>query len=107
LTEFDDFLEEAKQKTSAFIEDLILNLIKQLDYDRVVKQDQTCRKMISEECKVDDPVVTLEDSHDMQRKAEIFYSPLVQSIREPSANIEKISDFEWEDIENQDPGDVF
>jgi hypothetical protein len=93
LTEFDDFLEEAKQKTSAFVEDLILDLIKQLDYDRVVKQDQTC--------KVNDPVV--EDSH----KAETFETPLFQSIRENHANIEKISDYEWEDMENQDPGDVF
>ncbi|MGB6532363.1 MAG: hypothetical protein WBF33_30035 [Candidatus Nitrosopolaris sp.] len=41
------------------------------------------------------------------RDDEIFNSPLVQSIREPSANIEKISDYEWEDMQNQDPGDVF
>jgi len=38
---------------------------------------------------------------------EIFNSQLVQSIREKHANIEKISDFEWEDMENQDPEDVF
>jgi hypothetical protein len=38
--------------------------------------------------------------------SEIFDSLLVQSIRETSANIEKISDFEWEDMENQDSEDV-
>ncbi|MGC1930753.1 MAG: hypothetical protein WA667_17420, partial [Candidatus Nitrosopolaris sp.] len=65
------------------------------DYGRVVKQDQTC--------KVNDPVV--EDSHDMQHKAETFESPLVRSIREKHPNIEKISDFDWED-ENQDSEDV-
>ncbi|MGA9154830.1 MAG: hypothetical protein WBZ36_29955 [Candidatus Nitrosopolaris sp.] len=42
-----------------------------------------------------------------EKISEIFNSPLVQSIRETSANIEKISDFEWEDMENEDPGDVF
>ena len=41
------------------------------------------------------------------RDAEIFSSRLVQSIREATANIEKISNFEWEDMENQDYGDVF
>jgi hypothetical protein len=41
------------------------------------------------------------------REDEIFNSQLVQSIRETSANIEKISDYEWEDMENQDPEDVF
>jgi hypothetical protein len=41
------------------------------------------------------------------RGDEIFYSLLVQSIREPSANIEKIASYEWEDMENQDPEDVF
>lgn len=38
---------------------------------------------------------------------EIFSSGLVQSIRESTANIEKISSFEWEDMENQNPEDVF
>jgi hypothetical protein len=38
---------------------------------------------------------------------QIFNSPLVQSIRENHANIEKISDYEWQDMENQDPEDVF
>jgi bifunctional DNA-binding transcriptional regulator/antitoxin component of YhaV-PrlF toxin-antitoxin module len=33
-------------------------------------------------------------------------SSLVRSIRKKHANIEKISDFEWEDMENQDSGDV-
>ena len=32
---------------------------------------------------------------------------LVQSIRENHANFEKIASYEWEDMENQDPGDVF
>ncbi|MGC2572158.1 MAG: hypothetical protein WA364_11660 [Candidatus Nitrosopolaris sp.] len=38
---------------------------------------------------------------------EIFNHLLVRSIRENHANTEKISDFEWEDIEHQDSGDVF
>ncbi len=38
---------------------------------------------------------------------EVFNSPLVQSIRENHANIEKIASYEWEDMENQNAGDVF
>ncbi len=38
---------------------------------------------------------------------EIFNSQLVQSIREKHANIEKISDYEWEDMKKQDSEDVF
>jgi hypothetical protein len=46
-------------------------------------------------------------SHGEEKISEILYSPLVQSIRENHANIEKIASYEWEDMENQDPGDVF
>jgi hypothetical protein len=44
---------------------------------------------------------------DKQLNAEIFRSRLVQSIREATANIEKITFFEWEDMETQDYEDVF
>jgi hypothetical protein len=37
----------------------------------------------------------------------IFQSKLVQSIREATANIEKIRLYEIEEMENQDPEDVF
>ncbi|HXX95587.1 MAG TPA: hypothetical protein VEL11_00520 [Candidatus Bathyarchaeia archaeon] len=50
--------------------------------------------------------MTVSDSSS-DRDDEIFNSLLVQSIRENHANTEKISDFEWEDIEHQDSGDVF
>jgi hypothetical protein len=49
--------------------------------------------------------VEMTDSSD--RDDEIFDSPLVQSIRQKHATIEKISDYMWEDMENQDPEDVF
>lgn len=54
---------------------------------------------------------TQENGHgvhaDKQLNAEIFNSRLVQSIRETTANIEKISSFDWEDMNHQDPKDVF
>jgi hypothetical protein len=49
--------------------------------------------------------VEMADSSD--RDDEIFDSPLVQSIRQKHATIEKISDYVWEDMKNQDPEDVF
>lgn len=54
------------------------------------------------------PSVEMTDSdNSSDRDDEIFNSLLVQSIRENHANTEKISDFEWKDIEHQDSGDVF
>jgi hypothetical protein len=50
-------------------------------------------------------LVEMADSSD--RDDEIFDSPLVQSIRQKHATIEKISEYVWEDMENQDPEDVF
>ena len=55
----------------------------------------------------DSEKATLEYNHADNRFNEIFNSRLVQSIREATANIEKISSFECEDMENQDPEDVF
>jgi hypothetical protein len=49
--------------------------------------------------------VKIADSSD--RDDEIFNSPLVQSIRQKHATIEIISDYEYEDMKNQDPEDVF
>jgi len=49
--------------------------------------------------------VEMADSSD--RDDEIFNSPLVQSIRQKHATIKKISNSVWEDMENQDPEDVF
>jgi hypothetical protein len=51
------------------------------------------------------PPVKMADSSDTND--EIFGSPLVQNIRQKHATIEKISDYDWEDMENQDPEDVF
>jgi hypothetical protein len=45
--------------------------------------------------------------HADKHSDEVFSSRLVHSIREATANIEKISSFECEDMENQDPEDVF
>lgn len=46
-------------------------------------------------------------THREENISEIFNSPLVQSIREKHAKIEKNSDFEWEDMRNQDSEMVF
>lgn len=46
-------------------------------------------------------------SHREENISEIFNSPLVRSIREKHANIEKNSDFVCEDMENQDSEVVF
>jgi hypothetical protein len=41
-----------------------------------------------------------------ENNSEVFNSSLVRSIRKKHANIEKISDSEWGDMENQDSEDV-
>jgi hypothetical protein len=82
--------------------------------DRLKQQLATVRGYIrshASDSTTDPENVTQENGHgvpaDKQLNAEIFNSRLVQSIRETTANIEKISSFEWEEMDHQDPKDVF
>jgi len=43
----------------------------------------------------------------MEDREEIFNSKLVSSIRDATANLTKIQEYEIEEIENQDPQEVF
>ena len=51
--------------------------------------------------------VEMTDSDNSSDRDDEIFTPLVKSIREKHANIEKISDYEYEDMENQDSGHVF
>jgi hypothetical protein len=82
--------------------------------DRLKQQLATVRGYITSHASystTDPENATQENGHgvhaDKQLNGKIFKSRLVQSIRETTANIEKISSFEWEDMDHQDPKDVF